>query len=119
MPYIDAFVLPVPKKNLAAYRRLAQKGARIWRKHGALEYRECVGEDLAVKFGVPFPRMLKPRRGETVVFSWIMYRSRAHRDAVNGRAMQDPAMHGLADPKKMPFDCSRMVCGGFEVLVDA
>ncbi len=119
MPYIDGFVLPVPKKNLAAYKRLAQKAGKIWRRHGALEYRECIGEDLAVKFGVPFPRVIKPKRGETIVFSWIMYKSRKHRDAVNAKAMMDPALAGMTDAKAMPFDCKRMACGGFEILVDA
>ncbi len=119
MTYIDGFVLPVPKKNLAAYKRLAQKAGRVWRKHGALEYRECIGEDLAVGFGIPFPRVIKPKRGETVVFSWIMYKSRKHRDAVNAKAMKDPALACMTDAKAMPFDVKRMACGGFEILVDA
>ncbi len=116
--YVDGFVLPVPKRNLEAYRRMARLGARIWRDHGALEYRECVGDDLAVKFGVPFPRQMRTRRGETVVFSWIVFRSRAHRDGVNAKVMQDPRLGGM-DPASMPFDCRRMVYGGFKVLVDA
>ena len=116
--YVDGFVLPVPKKNLAAYRRLARKGARVWRAHGALEYRECVGDDLKVKCGVPFPRQLRCKPGETVVFAWIVFRSRADRDRINARVMKDPAFDGM-DPKAMPFDPKRMLYGGFEVLVEA
>lgn len=118
MKYVDGFVLPVPVKNLQAYRRMAQKAAKVWREHGALECRECAGEDLAVKFGVRFPRMMKVKRGETVVFSWIVFKSRAHRDAVNARVMKDPRLARMMDPKAMPFDCKRMVYGGFRVLVD-
>jgi uncharacterized protein YbaA (DUF1428 family) len=117
MRYVDGFVLPVPKRNLGAYARIARKAGRIWREHGALEYRECVGDDLNVKFGIPFPRRIKLKRGETVVFSWIVYRSRAHRDRVNARVMKDPRLD--MDVKSMPFDCKRMVCGGFKVLVQA
>ena len=116
MPYVDGYVLPVPKKNIAAYRRMAAKGVRIWRDHGALEYRECVGDDLAVKFGLPFPALVKPKPGETVVFSWISFKSRAHRDRVNAKVMSDPRMCAM-DPKSMPFDCKRMVYGGFKTLV--
>lgn len=115
--YVDGYVLPVAKRNLDAYRRIARKAGRIWREHGALEFRECVGDDLDVKVGVPFPRTIRPRPGETVMFSWIVFRSRAHRDRVNARVMKDPRLAGM-DPKKMPFDCNRMVYGGFKVLVD-
>jgi len=117
MKYVDGYVLPIPKKNLPAYRRMAAKGCRLWREHGALEYRECVGEDLKPPFGVPFPRMMKVKPGETIVFSYIVFRSRAHRDRVIARVMKDPRLAGMADPKKMPFDAKRMVYGGFEVLV--
>jgi uncharacterized protein YbaA (DUF1428 family) len=116
--YVDGFVLPVPKKNLAAYRRIAQKAGRIWREHGALEYRECVGDDLNVKMGVPFPRLLKLKRGETVVFSWIVFKSRAHRDRVNAKVMKDPRLAPMVDPKAMPFDFKRMVYGGFKIMVE-
>jgi uncharacterized protein YbaA (DUF1428 family) len=116
--YVDGFVLPVPKKNVAAYRRIAQKAGRLWREHGALEYRECVGEDLDIKVMLRFPRVLKIRRGETVFFSWIVYRSRAHRDRVNARVMKDPRMERIMTGKP-PFDYKRMLYGGFEVLVDA
>ena len=119
MPYVDGFVLPVPKKNLPAYRRLASKAAKIWREHGAVEYRECVGDDLAVKVGVPFPRTIRARAGETVVFAYIVYRSRAHRDRVNAKIMKDPRLATMCDPKSMPFDCNRMLYGGFKVIVEA
>jgi uncharacterized protein YbaA (DUF1428 family) len=114
--YVDGFVLPVPRRNLAAYKRMAQKAGRIWQEYGALEYLECVGDDLDVKMGRSFPRQLDLRPGETVVFSWIVYRSRAHRDQVNAKVMKDPR---LAMPDgKMPFDVKRMVYGGFRTLVD-
>jgi uncharacterized protein YbaA (DUF1428 family) len=116
--YVDGFVLPVPKKNLQLYRRLAQKAGKVWREHGALEFRECVGDDLNVKMGVPFTRTVKLKRGETVFFSWIVFKSRAHRDAVNAKVMKDPRIAKM-DPKSMPFDSKRMVYGGFKVLVDA
>ena len=119
MKYVDGFVLPVPKKNLQAYRRMAQKAGRVWREHGALEYRECAGDDLNVKWGVSFPRRMKLKRGETVVFSWIVFQSRAHRDRVNAKVMKDARLANMMDPKSMPFDCKRMVYGGFKVLVAA
>lgn len=115
MAYVDGFVLPVPRKNLAAYRRMARKAGRIWQEYGALEFRECVGDDLDVKMGKSFPRQLELKRGETVVFSWIVYRSRAHRDQVNAKVMKDPR---IAADKKMPFDVKRMLYGGFKTLVD-
>jgi uncharacterized protein YbaA (DUF1428 family) len=118
MLYVDGFVLPVPKKQLRAYRALAKQAGKIWREYGALEYRECVAEDLKVKFGVPFTKCVKLKRGETVVFSWIVFKSRAHRDRVNAAVMQDPRLAAL-DPGKMPFDTKRMVYGGFEVLAEA
>jgi uncharacterized protein YbaA (DUF1428 family) len=116
MAYVDGFVLPVPRKNLPAYRRIALKAGRIWQEHGALEYRECVGDDLDVKMGRSFPRQLRLKRGETVVFSWIVYRSRAHRDQVNAKVMSDPRMAGMDED--MPFEVKRMVYGGFETVVD-
>ena len=119
MRYVDGFVLPVPKINLRAYRRLAQKAGRIWREHGALEFRECVGEDLDVKMGAPFPRRIKLKPGETVMFSWIGFKSRAHRDRVNAKVMKDPRLAKMCDPKNMPFDVKRMTYGGFKILVDA
>jgi uncharacterized protein YbaA (DUF1428 family) len=119
MRYVDGFLLPVPKKNLPAYRRMAQKAGKIWREHGALDYKACVGDDLKTKMGVPFPKSAKAKPGETVVFSSIVYRSRAHRDRVNAKVMKDPRFAAMCDPKSMPFDVTRMVYGGFKVLVDA
>jgi uncharacterized protein YbaA (DUF1428 family) len=119
MPYVDGYVLPVPKKNLEAYRRMAQTAGRVWRKHGALEYRECVGDDLNVKMGTPFRRSVKLKRGETVIFSWVVFKSRSHRDRVNAKVMKDPRLAGMMDAKSMPFDARRMVYGGFKTLVDA
>ncbi len=116
--YVDGYVLPVPKKNLAAYRRMALKAGRVWREHGALEYRECAGEDLNVKEMVPFPRRIQAKPGETVVFAWITFKSRAHRDRVNEKVMKDPRLAKMMDPKAMPFDVKRMVYGGFKVIVD-
>ncbi len=119
MRYVDGYVLPVPKKNLQAYRRVAQKAGRIWRGHGALEYRECVGDDLKVKWGALFPRVVRLKPGETVIFSWIVFKSRTHRDRVNAKVMKDPRLANMMDSKSMPFDMKRMVYGGFNVLVDA
>jgi uncharacterized protein YbaA (DUF1428 family) len=119
MPYVDGFVIPVPKKNLAAYFRVAKKAGMIWREHGAREYRECAGDDLKVKFGMAFPRLAKLKPGETVVFSWIVYTSRAHRDRINAKVMKDPRIKGMCDEESMPFDVKRMAYGGFKVLVDA
>ena len=116
MRYVDGFVIPIPKKNLKAYARMARMGANMWMKHGALDYKECVGDDLESKWGTPFPRMLKLKPGETVVFSYIVYKSRAHRDRVNARVMKE--MEKMGDMKAMPFDMKRMVYGGFKVLVD-
>lgn len=100
------------------YRRIARKAGRIWREHGALEYRQCVGDDLAVKGLVPFPRRIQLKRGETVVFSWIVFKSRGDRDRVNRKVMKDKRLAGSMDPRSMPFDVKRMVYGGFKVLVD-
>ena len=119
MSYVDGFVLPVPVKKLDAYRRMARLGGRIWREHGALEFRECVGDDLRNTFGLAFPKMVKTKPGETVVFSWIVFKSRAHRDRVNAKVMKDPRLAKMMDPKAMPFDARRMAYGGFKILVDA
>jgi uncharacterized protein YbaA (DUF1428 family) len=118
MKYVDGYVLPVPKKNVAAYRRMAAKAGKIWREHGALEFRECVGDDLSVKMGLPFPRLMKIKAGETVFFSWIVFKSRAHRDKVNAKVMKDPRLGTMMDGKAMPFDVKRMAYGGFKVAVD-
>jgi uncharacterized protein YbaA (DUF1428 family) len=116
--YVDGFVLAVPKKNIQAYRRMAQKAGKIWRKHGALEFRECAGDDLR---GMPvsFTRAAKAKRNETVFFSYIVFKSRADRDRVNKRVMKDPTIAKMmSDTKSMPFDDKRMVYGGFKVVVD-
>ena len=120
MRYIDGFVLPVPKKNLAAYKKMARLGAKVWRDHGALEYVECVGDDLAVKMGAGFLKPTKAKAGETVFFSWIGYKSRAHRDAVNKKVMKDPRLAQMMKKgQPMPFDVKRMQYAGFSVFVDA
>jgi uncharacterized protein YbaA (DUF1428 family) len=118
MPYVDGFVLVVPKKNLKAYAKLAKDAGVVWMDHGALEYRECVGEDMKVPCGLPFPKLAGTKSGETVVFSWIVYKSRAHRDKVNKKVMEDPRITEAMKGKKMPFDINRMTFGGFEVLVE-
>jgi uncharacterized protein YbaA (DUF1428 family) len=117
--YVDGFVLSVPKKNVAIYKKMARLGGRVWREHGALEYRECRGEDLRVKFGVGFPKLAKAKSGETVFFSWITYKSRKHRDQVNAKVMKDPRLQEMMGGTAMPFDMKRMAYGGFEILVDA
>ena len=119
MRYVDGFVLPVPRKNMEAYLRIARTAGKIWREHGALEYRECVGDDLKVKWGAGFPRIARAKPGETVVFSWIVFRSRAHRDRVNARVMKDPRLTSMMDAASMPFDMKHMGYGGFKILVDA
>ena len=119
MSYTDGFLIPLPRKNLAAYRRMAQKAGKIWRQHGAIDYKECVGDDLKNKWGVAFPRAAKTKPGETVVFSWIVYKSRKDRDRVNAKVMKDPRLKSMMDPKTMPFNVKRMAYGGFKVIVDA
>ena len=114
--YVDGFVLPVPKRNIGAYRRKSQSPGKIWREHVALYNNECVGDDLKVKMGMPFPRGIRAKSGETIVFAYIVYQSRAHRDRVNAKVMKDKR---LKMPKSMPFDVKRMIWGGFKVIVDA
>jgi uncharacterized protein YbaA (DUF1428 family) len=118
MAYVDGFVLPVPKKNVDAYRRIARKAGKIWREHGALEYRECVADDVKPGKVTSFPQSVKQKSDETVFFSWIVYRSRAHRDRVNTKVMKDPRLKDMMDPKAAPFDATRMFWGGFKVVVD-
>ncbi len=115
--YVDGFVVPVPKKKIEAYRRMALKAGKIWREHGALQYRECIADD--VKWGkrTSFPRSVKLKAGEVVWFSWIVYKSRAHRDRVMKKVMKDPRLADMMDPKAMPFDAKRMIYGGFKVVV--
>ena len=118
MRYIDGFVIPIPKKNVAAYRRIARKAGKIWCDHGALQYVESVGDDLKVKMGQPFTKIAKTTAGETVIFAWIVYKSRAHRDRVNAKVMKDPRMLTMMKRGQMPFDVTRMTYGGFQALVD-
>ena len=118
MKYVDGYVLPVPKKNLAVYRGMARKAGKIWREYGALEFRECVGDDVKKGKVTSFPQAVKLKSNETVVFSWIVYRSRAHRDRVNAKVMKDPRLADMMDPKSNPFDAKRMFWGGFKVIVD-
>ena len=118
MAYVDGFVVPVPKKKLQAYRRMAAKAGKIWREHGALEFRECVADDVKLGKYTSFPQSVKLKPGETVMFSWIVYRNRKQRDRVNARVMKDKRMAPMMDPKAMPFDGKRMFWGGFKVMVD-
>jgi len=118
MPYVDGFIVPVPRKNLAAYRQMARKAGKIWKELGALEYIECVGDDLKRGKVTSFPQSVKLKAGETVVFSWIVYKSRADRNRVSKKVMSDPRLKDMMDPKAMPFDAKRMIYGGFKVLVD-
>lgn len=115
--YVDGFVICVPKKNMAAYTKMAKLGRKIWMEHGALDYVEAVGDDLKVKFGLPFTKMAKTKAGETVVFSFITYKSRKHRDAVNKKVMADKRMD--CSGQKMPFDMKRFAYGGFKAFVEA
>jgi alkaline phosphatase len=117
MAYVDGFVVPVPRRKLAQYRRIAQQAGKVWRKCGALEYRECVGDDMKVTWGKSFPKMARVKSGETVVFSWIVYKSRGDRDRVNQKVMKDPWMKRAMEGP-MPFDVKRMAYGGFKVIVD-
>ncbi len=119
MKYVDGFVLAVPKKNLAAYKKLATAAGKVWRRHGALQYVEAMGDDLNVKFGVSFKKLIKPKPTETVIFSWIVYKSRAHRDQVNKKVMADPQLKKMMEKGPMPFDVNRMAYGGFKFLVEA
>jgi Uncharacterized conserved protein len=118
MPYVDGYVLPVPKKNLRAYARMARKAGKIWREHGAIEFRECVADDVKPGKYTSFPQSVKLKSGETVIFSWIVFRSRAHRDSVNTKVMKDPRLAEMMDPKALPFDGKRMFWGGFKTLVE-
>ncbi len=116
--YIDGFVLPVPKKNLAAYLKMARKAGKIWREYGALEYIECVADDVKPGKHTSFPQSVKLKAGETVVFSWIVYKSRAQRDRINDKVMKDPRLAPMMDPKTLPFDGKRIFWGGFKTIVE-
>lgn len=117
MSYVDGFVIPVPRRKLGAYLTLARKASKVWRDHGALEVRECVADDVEVGKRTSFPRSVKLKRGETVVFSWIVYKTRAHRDRVMAKVMKDKRIAKMMDPKNLPFDAKRMIFGGFKVVV--
>jgi uncharacterized protein YbaA (DUF1428 family) len=117
--YVDGIVVPVPKRSMTAYRRIAQKAGKVWRDHGALEYVECVADDVKPGKSTSFPRSVKLKAGETVVFAYIVYKSRAHRDRVMAKVMKDPRLADMMNPKAMPFDGKRMFWGGFKVMVDA
>jgi uncharacterized protein YbaA (DUF1428 family) len=118
MSYVDGFIVPVAKKNLQAYRNMAKKAGKVWREHGALEFRESIAEDVKVGKRTSFPRSVKLKPGETVIFSWIVYKSRAHRDRVNAKVMKDPRLAEMMNPQAMPFDGKRMIFGGFEIMID-
>ena len=116
--YVDGFVVPVPRNNLDAYRKMAEHAGRIWMEHGALQYWEAVGDDVKPDKVTSFPQSVQLKDDEVVVFSWIVYRSRKERDAVNAKVMEDPRMKDMMDPKTLPFDGMRMFWGGFEGLVE-
>ena len=118
MPYVDGFVVPVPKKNLAAYRRMAQKVGKVWREHGALAYTECVADDVKPGKLTSFPQAVKLKPGETVIFAWVVYKSRAQRDRINAKVMKDPRLASVMNPKAMPFDGMRMFWGGFKTFLE-
>jgi uncharacterized protein YbaA (DUF1428 family) len=118
MAYVDGFIVPVPKKKLKDYRSMSRKAGKVWRDHGALEYRECVADDVKPGKRTSFPRSVKLKSDETVIFSYIVYKSRAQRDRVNAKVMKDPRLAKMMDPKNMPFDGKRLIFGGFKVLLD-
>jgi len=117
MSYVDGFVVPVPKAKLAAYRAMARKAGKVWREHGAIDYHECIADDVTVGKRTSFPRSVKLKSGEVVVFSYIVYKSRRDRDRINKAVMTDPRLQSMMDPKSMPFDGKRMFWGGFKSLV--
>ena len=119
MKYVDGYVVPVPKKKLKAYRAMAQKAAKVWREHGALQYKECVADDVKRGKWTSFPQSVKLKSNETVVFAYVVYKSRAHRDSVNKKVMSDPRLKDMCDPKNLPFDGKRMFWGGFKTIVEA
>ncbi|NRF65660.1 DUF1428 domain-containing protein [Aquincola sp. S2] len=116
--YVDGFVLPVPQANLAEYRKMARKAGKIWREHGALEYVECVADDVKPGKWTSFPQSVKLKEGEVVIFAWIVFKSRRQRDSVNAKVMKDPRLASMMDPKNMPFDGKRMFWGGFKGIVE-
>ena len=119
MSYVDGFLLPVPKKNMSVYRGMAKMASKVWREHGALEYFECTLDEAKPSFGLSFTKGVKMKAGDVVVYSFIVYRSKAHRNAVNKKVMKDPRLAAMMEGKKMPFDMKRMMYGGFKVIVEA
>ena len=119
MAYVDGFVVPVPKKKLKDYRAMARTAGKVWRDHGALDFKECIADDVKVGKRTSFPRSVKLKSNETVIFSYIVYKSRAQRDRVVAKVMKDPRLAKMMDPKAMPFDGKRMIYGGFKILVEA
>ena len=119
MAYVDGYVVPVPKKNLKSYRRISALAGKVWREHGAVDYKECLADDMNTGTGLPFPKLVKPRRGETIIFSFVVFKSRAHHDRVNKAVIKDPRLAEMVKPGAMPFDVKRMAYGGFKVIVDA
>jgi uncharacterized protein YbaA (DUF1428 family) len=117
--YVDGYVLPVPKRKVEAYRRIASLASKVWRDHGALEYVETVADDVKPGKRTSFPQSVKLKKGETVIFAYIVYKSRKHRDRVNAKVMKDERLNNMMDPKKMPFDAKRMFWGGFKTIVEA
>ena len=117
MDYVDGFVLAIPRRKLAAYRKLAKRAGKIWMEYGALQYRECVGDDLKIKWGLPFPKLIRQKPNEVVVFSWITYKSKAQRDRIMKKVMSDSRLADMMDPENMPFDMKRMAYGGFKTIV--
>ncbi|HWL31573.1 MAG TPA: DUF1428 domain-containing protein [Xanthobacteraceae bacterium] len=115
--YVDGFIVPVPAKKLKDYLRIARKAGKVWIDHGAIDYRECIADDVKKGKWTSFPRSVKLKRGETVIFSWIVYKSRKHRDQVLAKVMKDPRLAKMMDPKAMPFDGKRMIYGGFKTAV--
>jgi uncharacterized protein YbaA (DUF1428 family) len=116
--YVDGFVLPVPKKKVAAYLAMARKAGKVWREHGALEYVECIADDVKPGKHTSFPQSVKLKRGEVVFFSYVVYKSRQQRDRVMAKVMKDPRLADMMDPKNMPFDGKRMFWGGFKAMVE-
>lgn len=118
MTYVDGFVLPVPTKRLKEYEKIAKNARKIWMEYGALDYKECVAEDTEDKgFCMTFPQLAKPKKGETIIFAYIVFKSRAHRDKVNAKVMKDKRITEGCAPEDMPFDCKRMVYSGFKTIV--
>jgi uncharacterized protein YbaA (DUF1428 family) len=118
MAYVDGFIVPVPKKNVTAYLKIARKSGKVWREHGAIEYRECIADDVKMGKVTSFPRSVKQKPSETVIFSWVVYKNRKHRDAVLKKVMKDKRLESMMKPGAMPFDGKRMIYGGFKVAVE-